>query len=169
VCETKDGIRIGYRTYCPRTHNSELHVITALSLISTIYSTPTATAKPFPGCCVLTSHSLATASNNGEFSVFRAQTLPSPTLVQNFLPAMFSTELDHHLFSVSLAELNCTQHSTIFLNYLRLPILNWLSVGLGSLLYSLGRTQQKTPFPKTVSPLLLAYSLPRERVYPTVA
>jgi hypothetical protein len=45
-----------------------------------------------------TSSSLATASNSGDFSASRAQVLPSPTLIQNCLPAISSTELDRHLF-----------------------------------------------------------------------
>jgi hypothetical protein len=50
----------------------------------------TAPAKPFPACCVFTSRSLATASNSVDSSASRAQVLPSPTLVQNCLPAVFS-------------------------------------------------------------------------------
>jgi hypothetical protein len=69
----------------------------------------TAPAKPFPACCVLTSHSLATASNSGYSSAFHAQDLPSLTLVQNCLPAISSIEMDHHLFSTSLADLKCTE------------------------------------------------------------
>jgi hypothetical protein len=54
---------------------------------------------------------MATASNSGDSSASRPQVLPSPTLVQNFLPSVPSTELDRYLFSASLAELNYTQHS----------------------------------------------------------
>jgi hypothetical protein len=73
-----------------------------------------ATAKHFPACCVLTSRSLATASNSGDSSASRAQVLPSPTLVQNCLPAIPSTELNRHLFSASLAEFSCTLHLALF-------------------------------------------------------
>jgi hypothetical protein len=72
----------------------------------------TAPTKPLPACYVLTSRSLATASNSENSSASRAQILPSLTVVQNFLPAVPSTELDLHPFSASLAELNCTQHWT---------------------------------------------------------
>jgi hypothetical protein len=99
--------------YCTDT---ELQVITALSLISTIYKSPQHSLSPFPTCCVFTSRSLSTASNNRHSSASCAQVLPSPTLVQNCLPASPSTELDRHLFSASLTELNCTQHFSSRLN-----------------------------------------------------
>jgi hypothetical protein len=43
----------------------------------------TAPAKPFPACCVLTSPSLATASNSGDSSSSRAQVPLSQPPVQN--------------------------------------------------------------------------------------
>jgi hypothetical protein len=52
-----------------------------------------APAKPFPACCVLTSRSLAKASNSGEYSASRSKVLSSPTLVQNYLPAISSGTL----------------------------------------------------------------------------
>jgi hypothetical protein len=67
-------------------------------------------AKPFPACCVFTCHSLVTASNSGDSSASRIQVLSSPTLVQNCLPPIPSTELDRHLSSASFAALMCTQH-----------------------------------------------------------
>jgi hypothetical protein len=57
-------------------------------------------AKHFPARCVFTSSSLATASNNVDFSSSRSHFVPSPTLIQNCQPDIPSTELDHHLFSV---------------------------------------------------------------------
>jgi hypothetical protein len=63
----------------------------------------TAPAKPFPAY-VFTGRSLATPSNSGHSSAFRAQVLPSSTLLQNCLPAIPSTELDRHFLSASLAE-----------------------------------------------------------------
>jgi hypothetical protein len=62
--------------------------------------------KLLPACCVLTSLFLATASNSGYYSASRAQALPSPNLVQNWLPTIPSTELDRHLFPAPLAALN---------------------------------------------------------------
>jgi hypothetical protein len=76
----------------------------------------TASAKLFLARYVLTSHSLATASNIGDSSAFPAHVFPSPTPIQNCLPATPSTELDRRLFSASLEELNFTHHST-----------NWIS------------------------------------------
>jgi hypothetical protein len=73
----------------------------------------TAHAKHFPACCVLTSRSLATASNTGDSSATRAQVFPSPTVVRDGLPAISSRKLNPilccnwqltrcHLFSVIL-------------------------------------------------------------------
>jgi hypothetical protein len=89
----------------------------AIANLNTLQIT-TAPTKPFPDSCVFSSRSLARASNTGHSSASRAQFLPSPTLIQNSLPVNPSTELDSHLFSTSLAELNCTQHSNDCLSYL---------------------------------------------------
>jgi hypothetical protein len=69
----------------------------------------TAPAKPFPASCVLTSRSLATASNR----FFNFKVLPSSTLVQNYLPSIPSTKLDRHLFLVSPEKPKCTEHSAL--------------------------------------------------------
>jgi hypothetical protein len=89
----------------------------------------TATAKPSLVCCVLISHSLATASNSGDPSASRAQVLPSPTLIQNCVPAIPSTELDR---------LPCRAQLYTALSNLR------------SLLFT--RTEEKTSF-QTIPPL----------------
>jgi hypothetical protein len=95
-------------------------------------------------CCVFASGSLATASLSGDPSASHSQVLLSLTLIQNCLPAIPSTELDHLLFSASIAELNCmTQLSTQ---------LAWVPC-----YRALGQTQKKTRFP-TILVLLLAYS-----------
>jgi hypothetical protein len=54
------------------THHSELHVITALSPISTLHKSPQHPLSLFPACYVFNSRSLATASNSGDFSASRA-------------------------------------------------------------------------------------------------
>jgi hypothetical protein len=54
------------------TNNSELQVITALSLICTLYKSLQHPLSLFPACCVFISHSLATASNSGDYSASRA-------------------------------------------------------------------------------------------------
>jgi hypothetical protein len=50
------------------THDSELQIITAPSLISALYKSPRWPLQDFPACCVLTSRSLVTAFNNGDSS-----------------------------------------------------------------------------------------------------
>jgi hypothetical protein len=86
-------------------HLSELQVITAPPLISTLYKSskhPLSLLQP----AVFTSRPLATASNGEDSSASRAQILSSPPLIQNCLPAISSTEPDRHLFSASLADHN---------------------------------------------------------------
>jgi hypothetical protein len=82
VCVTIDRVWIGeldlLTTY---THHSELQVITALSLISTLYTS--LYAKSFPACSVSNSHSLATTSNSGHSSASCPQALLSQPPVRN--------------------------------------------------------------------------------------
>jgi hypothetical protein len=61
----------------------------------------TAHAKPFPAYCIFTCRPLATASNSGDSSAFRAQVLPSSSLVQNCPPATPSTGLGSSLYSLA--------------------------------------------------------------------
>jgi hypothetical protein len=49
-------------------HNSRLHLITALLIISTLYKSPQHPLSLFPACFVFNSHSLAVASNSGNSS-----------------------------------------------------------------------------------------------------
>jgi hypothetical protein len=111
MCVTVDGVWIGKRIYWPLIpHDSELQVITAPPLISTIHKSPWHPLSLFEPA-VFTSRSLAKTSNSEDSSSSRTQVPPSLTPIQNCLPAISSTELDSHLFSASLAQLNCTQHS----------------------------------------------------------
>jgi hypothetical protein len=87
-------------------HQSELQVITALSLISTLYKSLQHRLNLFPACRVFISLSLATASNSGDSSASRVQVILSQPPVQN--SCQLSTQLRRHLFWVSLAELNLT-------------------------------------------------------------
>jgi hypothetical protein len=66
------------------THNLLVQIITAQSLISTTHKSPQHLLSLLPAC-VFTSHSLATASNSGDFSVSCAKVLSSLTRVQNSL------------------------------------------------------------------------------------
>jgi hypothetical protein len=123
-----------------------LHLLTPLgttgkySAIADFHTLKITTApdKPFPACCVFTSRSPITASNSGDSSASRTQVLPSPTFVQNCLPALHSPELDRHLFSTSLAELDCAQHSTSRLKCQPSTDSQSPSARLGSSLYSHG-------------------------------
>jgi hypothetical protein len=76
-----DGVRIGEWIYCP--HHSELQVITALSLISTIYKSPQHPLSIFSRPLFLISRSLATASNSRDSWASRAHGLSSQPSVQN--------------------------------------------------------------------------------------
>jgi hypothetical protein len=67
-----------YRRYMDWWIHSELQVIIALSLISTLYKSPQHLLSNFPACCVFTSRSLVTASNSGDSSASRAQVLQPP-------------------------------------------------------------------------------------------
>jgi hypothetical protein len=63
--------------------NSELQVITALSLISTLYKPLQYPLSLFQVYCVFIRRSLVTASNSGDSSASRAQVLSSQPSVQN--------------------------------------------------------------------------------------
>jgi hypothetical protein len=63
------------------THHLALQVITALSLVSTLYKS--LHAKSAPACSFYKSLSLATASNSGNSSVLHAQVLFPQPPVQN--------------------------------------------------------------------------------------
>jgi hypothetical protein len=65
------------------THNLELQVITALSLISTVYKSPQHPLSPFPGCCVFNSCSLATAYNSGDSSASRTHVVTLRRISRN--------------------------------------------------------------------------------------
>jgi hypothetical protein len=63
-----------FLTAYTHTHHSELQVITALSLISTLHKSPQHPPRTLQ-LSVLTSRSLATVSNSGKSSVTRTQVL----------------------------------------------------------------------------------------------
>jgi hypothetical protein len=66
------------------THDWELQAITESPLISTVHKSPQH-YKPFPAYYVITSRSLATASDSGDCSASCAQALSSQPPVQNCL------------------------------------------------------------------------------------
>jgi hypothetical protein len=64
------------------THHSEMYVITALPLISILDKSLQHPLSHLPACCVITSRSLAKASNSGDSSASLAQVLLSQPPVQ---------------------------------------------------------------------------------------
>jgi hypothetical protein len=144
VWATTDGVWIfKWTTYA---HHLELQVITALSLISTIYKSPQHPLSLFPACRVFINRSLATASNSGDSSASRAQVLSLRLTVQN---STITYQLNYSAISLQPPLQSSTE----------LPTLNWTN----SLLYNhFARTEKKTPFP-TIT--LLLY----RRVYRSVA
>jgi hypothetical protein len=93
------------------THHSELQVITALSVISTLYKLlqhPLSLFQP----AVFISRSLAKASNSGDSSASRAQVLSSQPPVQtSALNRQVTTIVQSLINFPCRAQLNC-QHST---------------------------------------------------------
>jgi hypothetical protein len=75
--------------------NSELQVITAPPLNSTIHKSPQHPLSLFPDCCLFTSCSLVTASNSEDSSASFVQVLTSQTLVQNSLSTDLVLCLQH--------------------------------------------------------------------------
>jgi hypothetical protein len=140
-------------------HHSELQIITALSLSSTIHKS--LHVKSSPECIVFKSRFLGTASNSGDSSASRAQVV----LAQ--LPVQDSCQLSNPAIAPPLlslpcgAQLNCQPSSFTSLHFtslhftsLRFTQLNcpqpvWYPRYIPS-----GRTQQKTS-PPTVPLLLL--------------
>jgi hypothetical protein len=106
VCDYGQGVDWWMDLITTYTHHSEVQLITAPLLISTIHKLPQHMLSIFPACCVLASRSLATAYSNGDSSTCRAQVLLSQPPVQN--SCQLSTQLYRHHFSASLAELNWT-------------------------------------------------------------
>jgi hypothetical protein len=79
-------------------HHSELQVITAPPLIYTLYESLPAMSSSaysvFASCC------LVRAPNNRDSSASRTH------VISRLYSTELSTQLEHHLFSASLAELN---------------------------------------------------------------
>jgi hypothetical protein len=171
-----DGVWIGrLDLLTPYTHHAELHIITALLLICTLYSSPLHTHTP--GFSVFTSHVLATDFNTGTTTVSLNYTLQISQYCSTY--KVFSSQPDCQLSSLPF-----------LLNHLRLPSQATPSIliltALDPCYIALGQPKQKTPFPnnssvvidvclpccfiETVVLLLLCPSLfPQEPVYQVVA
>jgi hypothetical protein len=114
------------------THHSELQVITAPPLITTLYKSPQHLLSLFPACCVLTSHFLATAYNSGDSSASRAQVLLSqPPVLSSFqFPQSQLTTINSGTLNPILC-CNCQLSRCHLFSIINSPVL-WCS------LYSLG-------------------------------
>jgi hypothetical protein len=141
---TIDGVWIGERIYWPLT----LGTTSNYSAIATLHTSQitTATAKPFPACCVFASRSLVTVFNSGVSSASRAQVLLPHSPVQNFVNYQLTT-----------------------LNYIaissRPPLHNSTDWSLQTVLLITSRHGPHKKHPvSTVSLLLRAYLFSRERV-----
>jgi hypothetical protein len=85
MCVTIDGVWIGEWIYWPLIHTTQNYTQLQRHHWSPQITIPL--ARPFPACCVLSSHSLAMASNSGNSLGSCAQVLSSQPPIQN------STEL----------------------------------------------------------------------------
>jgi hypothetical protein len=124
------------------THHSELQAITALSLISTIqpFSSPLSSpAAPWQRLLIWEVLQLPTLMSFLHLLSYRtAGQLSPPEFSIQFTAASANCQLSLcYLFSIILPTANCGDS----LNYFRLPILDYCSVGLGSSLYILGADQ----------------------------
>jgi hypothetical protein len=72
VCDCRQGEKWWMDLLTTYTHNSELEVITALSLISALYKSPQHPLSLFPASYILISCSLATDSNSANSSASHA-------------------------------------------------------------------------------------------------
>jgi hypothetical protein len=89
------------------TQHSELLIITAPLLISTVHRSPQHPLRLFPSCCVFNSRSIATASNSGDSSASLANVLSSQPLVQNWTLSRQLTAIKWTI-APSLLNLPCT-------------------------------------------------------------
>jgi hypothetical protein len=107
---TIDGVWTGYWIYWQTcTHQSEIQVITALSLSSTIHRSPHHPLSLFPACRVFNSRFLATASRAHVVTIRRISrnwTLVNSTIA----PSLLSLECR--------AQLNCQPSTNSFTNQL---------------------------------------------------
>jgi hypothetical protein len=103
----------------PYTHHSELQVITALLVISTLCKTPQYPLSLFPACLVFISRSPATASNSDNSSVSRSQVLFKAVRAE-LLSTVNSTIAPSLLSLPCRAQLNCQPSTVNFITRLTL-------------------------------------------------
>jgi hypothetical protein len=143
MCNYRQGFDWWIYLLTTYTQDSELQEITAPLLISTIHKSPQHPLRLFPAYCVFNSRSLVMASNSGDPSASRAHIITVWRISRNWTGSPSLLNLPCR------AQLNSLTHQSS--TSLHLTALS--SAGLGPSLYSLGRTQQKTPPP--TAPLLL--------------
>jgi hypothetical protein len=102
-------------------HHSELHVITAPLLISTIYRSSQHPLSLFPVCFVFNSRSLATVSNSGDTSASRAHVVTVRRISCNW------KLVDCQLNYSDISSQSPLQSST------QLPAFNWLGPRLATI------------------------------------
>jgi hypothetical protein len=175
--QTGYGLDIGLTT-C--THNSELQVTTALTLISTLYKSPQHPLSLSSACCVFNNRSLTTTSNSGDPSASRAHVVTvqrisrSWTLVNYQLNYGAISSQPPFQSSTEMPSLNWT-HSPI--NYfISLHSTKLPSAGLGSSIYRLAADPTENTASNSSSIAVIGgclaiarISVPRERVYRAAA
>jgi hypothetical protein len=115
VCVIIDGVKIGEWIWDTYIHHLELQVITALSLSSTLCRSLQHPLSLSEACCVFTSRSLVTASNNGDCSASRAHIVTVRRISRSWTP------VNCKLNCYAISSQPPLQRST------QLPTLNWLS------------------------------------------
>jgi hypothetical protein len=116
-------------------HHSELQVIIALSLISTLYKSQQHPLSHFSVCCVFNSRSLATSSNSGDSSAFRDHVVTARWTSRNW--TLVNCQLNYGAISsqpplqslTQLPNLNSLTHSPanqlLFFTSLHFTSVNW--------------------------------------------
>jgi hypothetical protein len=141
------------------THHLELQVITALSLISTLYISPQQPSSLFPACYVFISRSLATASNSGDSWASCLQVLSSQSPGKNSTnnwqlnystilsqPPMQNSYLNWLLTTPRLAAITHQPPSLLFTGWLSTDKSQPTGCSSSRLYNSSARTTSKTPF-----------------------
>jgi hypothetical protein len=107
VCDYRQGSDSWLDLLTTYTHDMELQAITAPLLISIIHKSPQHPLSLFLACCVITSHSLAMASNNGGPSDSRTQVLSSQPPVWNCLLSLGSKPPRYNISAWTTQKIPC--------------------------------------------------------------
>jgi hypothetical protein len=116
ICVTIDGVWIEYWIYW---YHSELRVIySATAVLHTLQFTTAPAKLSFPACYILTSRSLAAASNSGDSSVSCAHVFLSQTSVYNSCRAQSPETSQSHNATDGQS---ISDYNQIFINLWQLP------------------------------------------------